>query len=520
MLGDEPFYARFRSQRYVDDRLGAYGGGTSGATAFLWSDDEELTRRYLRVADPAQLIVDIYPFTGRGVSGGPSLPAAECRSGGIPAYDRGTYLSATRSALNQVALQLSIARRTSQEHGIDFWHVPQTHGATDSLIDYSYRPLLGPEISAQVYMGLAYGARGIFYYLYHTIGTAKGNVGLVARSGSHASNCDAALNGLWTGYRDRWDAVRALNQEMKQLTPTLLALQSEGVYYSGDATPFPSGCVGAIRENGNPAEDVHVGAFVHNTTGLHYILVVNRNTVDARSIEIELRDAPGYERRMVDVGIGQSVATLAPGVNTFPISIGPGKGRLFAIQETLVLENVVFTSSHSFSAPSIMVRDVNLWSGASVTLSAYDSITFGPGFTAELGSSLRAEIVANPYVPVTSSLVRAPAAVRVNDADASGSIAEAAQTEEAMPVQFAVFQNYPNPFNVTTTIRIALPEQSHVTLVIYNVSGQAVAELVDEGLAAGLHEVSFDARNLPSGLYFYRIEAGLYREIRRMMLVK
>ncbi|MCH8942387.1 MAG: S8 family serine peptidase [Bacteroidetes bacterium] len=79
--------------------------------------------------------------------------------------------------------------------------------------------------------------------------------------------------------------------------------------------------------------------------------------------------------------------------------------------------------------------------------------------------------------------------------------------ENIIPEEFVLHQNYPNPFNPTTSIRYAIPEQSFVTLKIYNVLGQEIKTLVDKVLNIGVYEVKFNAGNLASGVYFYRIIA-------------
>jgi hypothetical protein len=90
----------------------------------------------------------------------------------------------------------------------------------------------------------------------------------------------------------------------------------------------------------------------------------------------------------------------------------------------------------------------------------------------------------------------------------------------AVPLNSSLFQNYPNPFNPTTTIRYGLPNRSHVTLTVFNTLGQQIAQLQNGEQEAGYHEVKFDGANLPSGMYFYRMQAGNYVETKKLLLLK
>jgi hypothetical protein len=92
--------------------------------------------------------------------------------------------------------------------------------------------------------------------------------------------------------------------------------------------------------------------------------------------------------------------------------------------------------------------------------------------------------------------------------------------QPAVVTHYSLAQNYPNPFNPTTDIRYQLPVQGNVTLTIYNTTGQEIATLINGHQAAGTYQVTWDAGNLPSGVYFYRLTVNGFQDVRRMMLIK
>ena len=85
---------------------------------------------------------------------------------------------------------------------------------------------------------------------------------------------------------------------------------------------------------------------------------------------------------------------------------------------------------------------------------------------------------------------------------------------------FELQQNYPNPFNPTTQIRFSLPEQSQVTLKVYNILGKEIATLVNDVKSAGVHEINFDGSGLASGVYFYTLQTGKFTQTHKMILMK
>jgi hypothetical protein len=93
-------------------------------------------------------------------------------------------------------------------------------------------------------------------------------------------------------------------------------------------------------------------------------------------------------------------------------------------------------------------------------------------------------------------------------------------TTNMVPTDFSLQQNYPNPFNPATTINFNLGAASNVKLTIYNVLGQKVATLIDSRMSAGQQSVVFDASKISSGVYFYRLDAGSFSSIKKMMLLK
>jgi hypothetical protein len=93
------------------------------------------------------------------------------------------------------------------------------------------------------------------------------------------------------------------------------------------------------------------------------------------------------------------------------------------------------------------------------------------------------------------------------------------QTTE-IPNYYSLSQNYPNPFNPATNIKYTIPKAGNVSLKIYDVLGKEVVTLVNELKQPGVYNVDYNASNLSSGIYFYRLEAGDFTAVKKMMLIK
>ena len=167
-----------------------------------------------------------------------------------------------------------------------------------------------------------------------------------------------------------------------------------------------------------------------------------------------------------------------------------------------------------------------LWLATSLAAQTkIQSSVFGNGSTPTGGSSN--QIVGTAGQPAIGQTAGPANGVAggfwVQTVDVVTSVAEPAS--EAIPTKFRLLQNYPNPFNPTTTIRYDLPVQAEVRLTIFNVLGRSVRTLVVQKQAAGAHSAVWDGRDdsgrqLASGVYVYRLQAGEFHKTAKMLLLK
>jgi hypothetical protein len=101
----------------------------------------------------------------------------------------------------------------------------------------------------------------------------------------------------------------------------------------------------------------------------------------------------------------------------------------------------------------------------------------------------------------------------------SGIVSEVTN-ELSSPITFRLNQNFPNPFNPSTKINYSIPERSNVSLKVFDLLGSEIVELVEGEIEAGIYEITFNASILPSGIYFYKLQAGSFVETKKMILLK
>jgi hypothetical protein len=219
--------------------------------------------------------------------------------------------------------------------------------------------------------------------------------------------------------------------------------------------------------------------------------VVVSDTVDYKIFMTGGPAVKGGFNVAVDYGVVDSADTLS---QTLPFYAG-GEQLTHTMPNTFVNDTIVW--NFRYTAPGIIVVDT-IYSVANSVNGDGNPI---PGDEWNFGANFHVVVIDNP--------------VTVED--------------EISAVQFHLSQNYPNPFNPSTTIKYTIQssviasgtKQSQlVTLKVYDILGNEVATLVNEEKPAGNYQFKFDAANLPSGIYFYRIQTNNFTQIKKMVLLK
>ena len=94
------------------------------------------------------------------------------------------------------------------------------------------------------------------------------------------------------------------------------------------------------------------------------------------------------------------------------------------------------------------------------------------------------------------------------------------EEETSICHDFYLSQNYPNPFNPMTNIQFEIPDLEKVTLKIYDILGREISTLINEEKKTGIYRIKFDGTDLPSGIYFYQLKAGMFTQTKKMILLK
>ncbi len=167
------------------------------------------------------------------------------------------------------------------------------------------------------------------------------------------------------------------------------------------------------------------------------------------------------------------------------------------------------------------VSDSLALDSAVVTIVGANGILFA-GFTDANGQvEIAFELASDSSVTLTvSKLGYLPEETALSPAFALDADDESGEGDPARPVTYILGQNYPNPFNPSTTIEFDLPRASDVRIEVYNILGQSVKCVVDEYLSVGAHEAVIESADWPGGIYFYRLQASDFVDVKKMVLLK
>lgn len=178
--------------------------------------------------------------------------------------------------------------------------------------------------------------------------------------------------------------------------------------------------------------------------------------------------------------------------------------------------------SGSSSGP-LLLRNVTLGAGGSIFRAMTQNI---PGrapngsytYWGRVGAFYGGTVYSQSSFPFTKGTANAGSGNWVNDNSVSGW--NDAVVSAQVPQEYSLEQNFPNPFNPTTTIPFGLPNSGHVSLKVFNLSGQEVATVMEGDLSAGQYRALFNGSSLPSGIYLYRLETPDYQKTMKLTLIK
>ena len=201
-----------------------------------------------------------------------------------------------------------------------------------------------------------------------------------------------------------------------------------------------------------------------------------------------------------------------------------------ALQEEIGYNNIFVDSSKTLPAEEYHLRAIESISSSAAGTNIYRYETLFDSTTAQgslKGKPVGVEYIGSDFKTVTISFplyyMNLPDAkdlieyVLVNKFE---EVMPVESDENVLPSEYSLSQNYPNPFNPSTKIKYSIPQTSHVIIKVFDVLGSEILILVNEEKPTGSYEIEFDARELTSGVYLYKLQAGSFVEIKKMVLLR
>jgi WD40 repeat protein len=230
--------------------------------------------------------------------------------------------------------------------------------------------------------------------------------------------------------------------------------------------------------------------------------------------------------RFYDEGLANSVRSLyaVPHTNQFVFGNTIGELTLAQFPTVIPVELTSFTATVNENNVTLLWQTATETNNSGFEIHRSTEIVHQNwkkvGFVKGYGTTT--ELREYSYVDDIITITATSLAYRLKQIDYNGSYEYSKEilVETFIPVEFVLEQNYPNPFNPTTTINYQIPELIFVNLKIYDVLGNEVETLVNGEKQIGSYELEFNAKHSPSGVYFYRLEAGSFVETKKMVLLR
>jgi len=283
------------------------------------------------------------------------------------------------------------------------------------------------------------------------------------------------------------------------------------VYTAPMPTPTINSMTPTTAVVGGPGFDLQVygsnfipQSIVQWNGGTRFTVFLSSKQLRAAVLSADISSLGAAQVTVVNPGGGTSGATtfVVQGVAPFITALSPPTVQAGGPALTLTIYGTRFTS------------------GAVVRCNAADRSTTFVSKTQLSASILSSDVAGAGTLSIT---MRNPDGILSNARPLTvfvPSDVKADREGEQIPGVYVLNQNYPNPFNPTTTIRYGLPQESHVSLSVFNTLGQKVSELMNIEQEAGYHEVRFDGSSLVSGVYLHRLQAGGYVAAKELLLLK
>jgi len=394
-INDEPRYDEFLTFGYLNELTKQESPDPTNYKAFGTTtvNKHDYLERFYIEGNPVELVVDRYPIDVHEDFPSPEMPGGMLPT--IPPYNVSTfeqYNTHLQERFNIYLIEqcLHHARNVSLLSDIPLCYVPQLHGLfnPDNSEYQVKRNPTAQETSAMVNLSLAYGAKGIVYFLYITEYCRNDRycTGLVPYgSTNHYSNYDT-IDGVdvFTGYNNKWNAVQKINQDLEILGPILVELQSDSVGNEAESLPLD------IVTDISGAFDIEIGEFSHQETGERYFMLVNKrcrpyfpdnpDSNDTQILDVTISNPYVSDsflledilssRQPWDYDETRVAYRKLSGANPqFTVTLEPGEGKLFRITSGLSgsISHDTYWSGDVLVAGDISVND-------GVTLTIYPGI--------------------------------------------------------------------------------------------------------------------------------------------------